>query len=49
LARRYLTKDAVKVSCARDALPLLSDIASKQQEHFVRISLVGVNEVIKRE
>jgi DNA repair protein RadC len=47
LARRYLANDAVKLSCAMDALSLLSGIAAKQQEHFVCISLNGANEVIK--
>jgi DNA repair protein RadC len=47
LARRYLANDVVKVSCARDVLPLLGDIVGKQQEHFVCISLNGANEVIK--
>ena len=32
LARRHLLKDAVKIACARDVLPLVTDIAGKQQE-----------------
>lgn len=48
LARRHLFKDTVKVTCARDVLPLVGDIAGKQQEHFVCISLNGANEVIEK-
>lgn len=48
LARRHLLKDAVKVSCAKDVLPLLADIAGKQQEYFLCISLNGANEVIEK-
>ena len=48
LARRYLLKDTVKISCAKDILPLLTDIAAKQQEHFICISLNGANEVIEK-
>jgi len=48
LARRHLIKETVKISGPRDALPLLSDIAGKQQEYFVCISLNGANEVIEK-
>ena len=48
LARRHLVKDAVKISCAKDALPLLTDIMGKQQEYFLCISLNGANEVIEK-
>ena len=48
LARRHLVKDAVKISCAKDVLPLLNDIAGKQQEYFLCISLNGANEVIEK-
>ena len=48
LARRHLVKDAVKISCAKDVLPLVSDIAGKQQEYFLCISLNGANEVIEK-
>jgi len=48
LARRHLFKDTVKVTCAKDVLPLVGDITGKQQEHFVCISLNGANEVIER-
>ncbi len=48
LARRHLLKDAVKITVARDILPLVSDIAGKQQEYFVCISLNGANEVIEK-
>jgi len=48
LARRHLLKEAVKIACAADVLPLLSDIAGKQQEYFVCISLNGAHEVIEK-
>ena len=48
LARRYMVKETVKVSEAKDVLPLLSDIVSKQQEYFICISLNGANEVIEK-
>lgn len=48
LARRYLLKDTVKIAVAQDVLPLVADIAGKQQEYFVCISLNGANEVIEK-
>ena len=48
LARRHLLKETVKVQCAKDVLPLLSDIASKSQEHFVCITLNGASELIEK-
>lgn len=48
LARRHLLKDTVKITTAADVLPLLADIAGKQQEHFLCISLNGANEVIEK-
>jgi DNA repair protein RadC len=48
IARRYLMRDAKKITCAKDVLPLLDDIATKQQEYFVCISLDGANEVIEK-
>jgi DNA repair protein RadC len=48
LARRYLLKDTVKIIVAQDILPLVADIAGKQQEYFVCISLNGANEVIEK-
>lgn len=48
LARRHLLKETVKIACAADVFPLLSDIAGKQQEYFVCISLNGANEVIEK-
>jgi DNA repair protein RadC len=48
LARRYLIKDTVKITVAQDILPLVADIAGKQQEHFICISLNGANEVIEK-
>ena len=48
LARRHLFKDMVKITCAKDVLPLVAEIAGKLQEHFVCISLNGANEVIEK-
>lgn len=48
LARRHLVKDTVKIECAEDVLPLLTDIRSKSQEHFICITLNGANEVIEK-
>jgi DNA repair protein RadC len=48
LARRHLLKDTVKISVAQNVLPLVADIAGKQQEYFVCISLNGANEVIEK-
>jgi DNA repair protein RadC len=48
LARRHLVKGAVKITVAADILPLVADIAGKQQEYFVCISLNGANEVIEK-
>jgi len=48
LARRHLLKETVKITVAKDVLPLVADIAGKPQEHFVCISLNGANEVIEK-
>jgi DNA repair protein RadC len=48
LARRYIVKDTLRITDAKDVVPLLSDIANKQQEYFVCISLNGINEVIAK-
>jgi DNA repair protein RadC len=48
LARRYLLRDTVKIVVAQDILALVADIAGKQQEYFVCISLNGANEVIEK-
>ena len=48
LARRYLLKETAKIKSTRDILPLVADIANKQQEYFVCISLNGANEVIEK-
>jgi DNA repair protein RadC len=48
LARRHLVNEVVKISCAKDVLPLLADITAKQQEYFVCISLNGANEMIEK-
>ena len=38
----------MKITVAQDILPLVADIAGKQQEYFVCISLNGANEVIEK-
>ena len=48
LARRHLLKETVKITVAKDVLPLLADIRTKQQEYFLCISLNGANEVIEK-
>jgi len=48
LARRHLLRETVKITVAQDVLPLVADIAGKQQEYFVCISLNGANEVIEK-
>src|SRR3990170_4819475 len=48
LARRHLLKDTVRISVAQDVLPLVADIAGRQQEYFLCISLNGANEVIEK-
>ena len=48
LARRYLLKEIIRIAVAQDVLPLVADIAGKQQEYFVCISLNGANEVIEK-
>lgn len=47
LSRRYIIKDIIRITKAEDVLPLIKDIAGKQQEHFICISLNGANEVIE--
>lgn len=47
LSRRYIVKESVRITGANDVLPLIKDIAGKQQEHFICISLNGANEVIE--
>ena len=48
LARRHLLKETVRIATSEDILPLLADIADKQQEYFICISLNGANEVIEK-
>jgi DNA repair protein RadC len=50
IARRFAKGDSAKIAGAQDilALNLIQQIAGKQQEHFVCISLNGANEVIER-
>jgi DNA repair protein RadC len=48
LARRHLLKDNLKITVAQDILPLVADIAGKQQEYFICLSLNGANEVIEK-
>lgn len=46
LARRYLIKEAVKITSPADILPLVSNIADKKQEYFICVSLNGAGEVV---
>jgi DNA repair protein RadC len=48
LGRRHLFKNSVKIKTAKDVLPYLSDIADKQQEHFVCLTLNGAHEMIEK-
>jgi DNA repair protein RadC len=48
LARRHLLKDSVKIELAEDVLPLVVDIATKSQEHFICLTLNGANELIQK-
>lgn len=48
LARRYLIKETMKVERAADVLPLVADLVSKSQEHFVCLTLNGANELIQK-
>ena len=43
-----MVKETVRVSEAKDILPLLNDIIGKQQEYFICISVNGANEVIEK-
>ncbi|MCE8425547.1 MAG: DNA repair protein RadC [Candidatus Methanoperedens sp.] len=47
LSRRYIVKETIRITGVYDVLPLINDIAGKQQEHFICISLNGANEVIE--
>ena len=47
LSRRYILKETIRITGANEVLPLIKDIAGKQQEHFICISLNGANEVIE--
>ena len=47
LARRHIVVKTVKITEAKDVLPLIDRITNKQQEYFICISLNGANEVIE--
>ena len=47
LARRHIIMETIKITEAKDVLPLISRITNKQQEYFICISLNGANEVIE--
>ena len=47
LARRHIVTETIKITEAKDVLPLIDRIANKQQEYFICISLNGANEVIE--
>ena len=48
LGRRHLIKETMKLERAADVLPLVADIVSKSQEHFVCLTLNGANELIEK-
>lgn len=48
LTRRYLVKETMKIESVVDVLPLVADITSKSQEHFVCLTLNGANELIEK-
>ncbi len=47
LARRHIVTETIKITEAKDVLPLIDRITNKQQEYFICISLNGANEVIE--
>ncbi len=47
LSRRYLTKNSVRITEAKDVLPFVHAIREKRQEYFVCLSLSGAHEVIQ--
>ena len=47
LARRHIITETIKITEAKDVLPLIDRITNKQQEYFICISLNGANEVIE--
>ncbi len=47
LARRYLIREELIIQSPEDVLPLVSHLMTRQQEHFICITLSGANEVIK--
>lgn len=48
IARRYIVNEAVKITHAKDVLPLVSDFQGKQQEYFICFSLNGANEILEK-
>ena len=48
LARRYLIKDVVKITAPEDIPPIVADLPTKKQEHFVTITLNGAGEMIQK-
>lgn len=51
LARRYVRREdeaRTRIQCPADVVPLVSDLARKNQEHFVCITLNGAHEMIEK-
>jgi DNA repair protein RadC len=48
LSRRYLVKQSVKISSAKDAYMQLLEYIPKKQEHFVLITLDGAHSIIEK-
>ena len=48
LARRFLVRDAVKITSPEDILPLVTTLNEKKQEHFLCLTLNGAGELIEK-
>ncbi len=47
IAKRYLTKDNVKILKSADVLPFVQEYRNKKQEYFICLSLNGANNVMQ--
>jgi len=47
LAKRYMPREAVKISKPQDVLPLVDYLKEKKQEYFICVTLNGAGEVIE--
>jgi DNA repair protein RadC len=46
-ARRRIRPEGIRITCARDVLPLVNHLLDRPQEHVITISLSGAHEVIR--